>query len=450
MTWVYCNSERRFHATLLASALNYAKQLAMAGLREIWSNVIWLFRVLWASAERFYVDNQFSRAAALAYTTLFSMVPVTALSFGFFASFSLTGDKASQVIDFFFSHYVPAQIGVDNVRDSIKELSAKFLSQFGEAAFAVNAVGIIFLVFTSILLLNSIEYALNEVWQVFESRNWSNRLVVFCAILVLAPIFAISVYYSARITPSQYLGDISGAGFLSKAYTQLLPFMIDFISFYLLYYLVPKAPVQLWSSLFGAFIAALLFSAAKLGFAIYIIKFSSYGAVYGALAAIPIFLFWLYLTWLILLLGAEASYQFQNLPKTGAGSKSSILDVGDGRVLLGVQALVLISRAFSAGEKLPNDWQMAAKLSCSSAVLKPVLNSLEKARIIARGDNNDMSVTLQKSPESLRVSEIVAAIKKNRMNVTFPSELAILFDSLDEKNPTADVTLAHILETAGK
>ncbi len=420
----------------------------MAIFRGVWDELLWVLRVIWTSCERFYVDNGFSRAASLAYTTLFSLVPVTALGFGFLASFSLSDNNASDVIDFLFSHYVPTEVGVDSVRVSIKELSNKFLLQFGEAAFAVNAIGIIFLVVTSVLLLNSIEYALNEVWQVFEMRNWSNRIVIFCAIIVLAPIFAISVYYTARFSPATYLEGWDSMSWLAKAYSQLLPFMIDFISFYLLYHLVPKAPVKLWSSLFGALIAAVLFNLAKIAFALYIVKFSSYGAIYGALAAIPIFLFWLYLTWVILLLGAEASYQFQNLPKTGAGSKSTVLDVGDGRVLLAMQSLVLIAHAFEKGEKLPNDWELAAELGCSSAVLKPILNSLERARMISRGDNQEMSVTLQRSPESILVTDVVDALRRHRGKVAFASELAAVFEALREEKKGGKVSLADVLVKA--
>jgi len=417
---------------------------------SLWHKLVWLVRVFISSLERFYVGNGFSRAASLAYTTLFSLVPVMALSFGLLASFSLSDYSASEVVDFLFQQYVPGQVGVESVRESVKEMSTKALAQFGDAALTVNVFGLVFLVLTAILLLNSIEYALNEVWQVFEVRSLGSRLSIFCAIIVLGPIFAISIYYSARFTPGTYLGSIDETGIVAKLYTQLLPLIIDTISFFLLYFLVPKAPVKVRSALFGALLSALLFSAAKTSFAVYIVKFSTYGAIYGALAAIPIFLFWLYLTWVIVLLGCEASYQWQNLPSVGWIWKGSVLDVGDGRVLLGVQALVLITKAFHLGEKLPNDWELAGELECSSAVLKPILNSLEKARIIARSDNRDMSITLQRSPENIRLSEIVAAVKQGRGSVFCAAEMGALFQSLDGGRNADTVSLSEIVSTRGK
>src|SRR5690606_13969023 len=113
---------------------------------------------------------------------------------------------------------------------------------------------------------------------------------------------------------------------------------------------------------------------AKEGYAVYIVRFSSYNAIYTTLAAIPISLFWLYIGWTVVLFGAELSYQAQYLPHQGKIWKRSVLSVGDARLLLAVQSLVIITRAFVRVGKLPNDIELAETLGCSTVVLKPALD----------------------------------------------------------------------------
>lgn len=428
-------SDTRLQVVVAGEELKEVVKLPKKGLEWVGDEVIYLFRVLISSGDRFYWDNGFSKAASLAYTTLLSLVPVLTLCIGFFASFERLQVYLVGLAPFILRQFLPHTQSATEVVDKINE--------FAYTVRSMNVVTIPFIIVTGMLLINSIEYALNQIWQVFEARRVAHRIAIYCAILVLAPVLALSAYYtSERVYPFIQLQ----GGFLNWLYNLLLPFLIDFTAFVSLYYLVPKAPVQFRGALLGAFFAALLFDIAKEGFAIYIRSFPSYADIYGTLAAVPIFLFWLYCAWAVVLFGAEVTYQAQYLPRNGKLWKRTLLSVGDGRLVLGVQALILIAKAFSEGTKLPNDLEIAEKLGCSSVVLKPALDALMKADIISRGDTHEMPLALKKSPGLISMAEIQRALLPSALTVHLPSEMKQLFAAFEKGEDPSRITLRHLIE----
>jgi membrane protein len=398
-----------------------------------WSELQWLGRVFLSSADRFYWDNGFSKAASLAYSSLLSLVPLTALCFGILATFVQTADHMSQVKQFVFKQFVPGTTALDALLPLIEQMSDKLVN--------LNYLVIGALIGTSLLLLNSIEYTLNQVWQVFEARRITDRLAIFCAIIVLLPVFAISGYYtSSRIEPL-----VADFGIVSGAYQDTLPFLVDFMAFCALYYLVPKAPVKFIPAVFGALTASLLFGLAKHWFAFYLFRFATYERVYESLALVPIFLIWLYVSWSIVLFGAEISYQAQHLPRSGKLWKRSFMTVGDGAMLLAVQSLILVTRAFCAGRKIPNELEVAESLGCSSVVLKTSLDALEQAGIIMRGEGRDMPLLLMRAPESITMSEVRDAVFKKRDAMFLGAELNAMYECFCDKRDPKTVTVLDIV-----
>ncbi len=384
----------------------------------------WACRVLLSACDRFYWDNGFSTAASLAYTTLLSLVPVTALGFSILASFVAKSESVPELRNFIFrilKQFAPSTQAIDQVMD--------YLSQFSQIISSLNELAIVFLVVTSILLLNSIEYALNTIWQVFEPRSIARRIERFSAILVLAPVLAVSAYYtSSRFRVEPLLDDIGWIGAIANSfYNVAIPFLVDWGAFVVLYFFIPKAPVKASSAVVGGLVAAILFGLAKDGFAIYIVQFSAHAAIYGTLAAVPIFLFWLYMAWTVVLFGAEVSFQYQYLPKKGEIWKRSYLSLGDGEIVLAVQALTIVSRCFLEGRKLPSDLEIAEQLGCSTVVLKPIIDLLEGAGIIARGETREMPLALLKNPEKILLDDVKAAVCKTRVAMHYSEELGRLF-----------------------
>lgn len=405
------------------------------------SEIRWFFRVVISAVDRFYWDNGFSKAAALAYSSLLSLVPVMALAFSILGSFAVSGKNGNDVVRFIFKQFFPSL--------ETSETVLSHLTEFSMAIASLNALMIGFVVITCLLLMNSVEYAMNEVWQVFEQRTISHRVAIFCAIMVIGPILAISAYYTT-FSVEPLLSASRFSTFLTALYVYLWPFLIDYIAFLLLYYLVPKAPVQFRSAAFGALVAAVLFDLAKRLFAIYIVSFSSYEKIYGTLAAIPIFLFWLYLAWIIMIVGAEICYQAQYLPKTGKVWKRSVLSAGDGKLVLAVQALIIVVRAFINGSELPSELDIAEEIGCSSVLLKPALDDLKRAGIIARGDSRDMPIILTREPRLITIDQIKDALFKSDAAVYFPEELGKLFAAFYNKGKAASCTLDDIVRSKEK
>ncbi len=412
-----------------------------AVLEWFFREIQWTVRVLASSADRFYWDNGFSKAAALAYTSILSLVPAMALGCALLASFAVSKQYVPDVRRFIFKQFVPNMEVVDTILNH--------LTQFSETVSSLNLLVILFLVVTSVLLINSIEYVLNEIWQVYEPRSYSSRIMVFCTIIVLAPILALSAYYTAKVQIEPLLNNIVISPYFNVGYNYILPFLIDFLAFLFLYFMVPKAPVKMHSASFGAFIAALFFGVAKASFTFYIVQFSSYEKIYGTIAAIPVFLFWLYLAWSIVLFGCETCYQAQYLPRRGKLWKHSVLSVGDAKLVLALQSILMVEQAFREGKKLPNDWEISEALGCSSVVLRPVLSLLEKAGIVAWGDSRDMPLTLLKSPNTISLIEIKDALSKSTREIRHSNSIAKFFRCFHDTEKLKVTTLADIIKDQG-
>ncbi|MCB0339336.1 MAG: YihY family inner membrane protein, partial [Bdellovibrionales bacterium] len=250
--------------------------------------------------------------------------------------------------------------------------------------------------------------AMNQIWQVYQSRGILSRITIFCAIIVLAPIFAFSLYVTSTMSPGVLFERFGhNAVAITNLYTNAFPIVIDFVSFSLVFLLVPKAPVKIKSAAVGGALSAILFYFAKTWFAIYIVRFSSYGKIYGTLASIPVFLLWLYLMWVIALFGSVVSYEVQN-GDIKDGSSRSLFELGGLKAFLGFASMKVVVGRFQRGEPPIDDWQLAHHVGCSSAILKPVLARLEHAGIISHGE--EMKITLQRSPEGIKLRDVLSAL----------------------------------------
>lgn len=415
-------------------------------VNRIWEEFEWLLRVAYSSSSRFYWDNGFSKAASLAYTTLFSLVPVTVFGFGILASVVLANDNLLESVRaFIIKQFVPDAAGADLILEYLKAFSEQMmmLLRFEDATFRVSVFALVFLVLSCLVLINSIEYTLNQVWQVFEPRGIARKLSVFCTIIVVGPVLAVSAFYTNIFIGRQ----VSEFVLLDHIYSRLVPFVIDCLVFTVLYFLVPKAPVRLSSSFFGACVAAVLFDLGKYGFSLYITSFSSYQQIYGTISTIVIFLFWLYLCWTVILIGAEFSYQVQYLPRRGHLVTRDFMSVGDGRLTLALQALLIIARNFLEGGRLPSDLDLAEALGCSSIALRPVLAELKSAGIITQSDSREGSIALAKSPEKISVHEIRDVLFRNAAPVHFAQQLSAAYAAMSPGKISGSCSLADLIST---
>jgi membrane protein len=232
-------------------------------------------------------------AAALSYTSLLAIVPLMAIGFSVFAIFPGLDQSRDEVYTFLFQSFAP------HLEDTIESK----LATFAENASELTTVGLLFLFATAILLLSTIEKTFNQIWRVNVPRKLVPRLLAYWAAITLGPLLigaglSVSGYLFAATEwfGSEYAENI-------RSFLRFLPFLLGTIAIALLYIVIPNCEVNWRDALIGGAIAAFLFEGAKKGFGIYLATFPTYEAVYGALAAIPIFLVWMFVSWFAVLAG---------------------------------------------------------------------------------------------------------------------------------------------------
>ncbi len=244
-------------------------------------------------ARRFVDDRCFDSASALAYATLFALVPLFAVVFGVVSMFPLYQTWVDKLTGFVFANFVPG--AANTVADFLREAAVN--------ARGLPGLGILVVLATALLTLNRIETTFNRIWRVATPRRFLARLLIYWAALTLLPLLAV-----ASLAVSSYLASVplfgeNGAQ-VPRGLLGLLPVGLEFVAFALAYWLIPNRSVRLSHAALAALLATALFEAAKFGFAVYLSN-ANYQALYGAIAVIPIFLVWIYLSWVVVLLGAS-------------------------------------------------------------------------------------------------------------------------------------------------
>ena len=209
----------------------------------------------------------------------------------------------------------------------------KYLTQFAGKAGRLTAIGLLFLGATAIILMATIEQALNDIWRVANTRKLLYRFLAYGALLTLGPLLvALSLMLTSKLYLLPFLGRAE-ATLMREVFDVVLPLVLELGAVVLLYTVVPNVPV-LWRNAFaGGLFAAVLLEIAKYLFAASMKIFTAYQVVYGAIAALPVFLAWIYISWVIVLLGAivAATLNDRQRPgKTGKDGKPVQAAVGYG------------------------------------------------------------------------------------------------------------------------
>ncbi len=234
-------------------------------------------------------------AGSLTFTSILAIVPILAVAFAIFTAFPLFNTFRASLEAYFVQSLMPK--GIANT-------ILGYLTQFATKASRVSAISAIALMITAILTMATIDKAFNQIWHVKRSRPWMQRLLVYWAIISLGPLL---IGFSMTLTSLFFAATTSVVGavpVIGVVLYALISLALTTGAYTLLYVLVPNRPVSWRDAATGGLVAGLAFELAKRLFAEFISHFPTYTVVYGALAAIPIFLVWVYLSWLITLMGA--------------------------------------------------------------------------------------------------------------------------------------------------
>lgn len=234
-------------------------------------------------------------AGHLAYVSLLSLVPLVAVVFALFAAFPMFSELSDQIKDFIFDNFVPAAGTVIQ----------RYLEQFVANVNRMTALGVGGLIVTALLLMYSIDSALNTIWRSKRKRPLIYSFAIYWMILTLGPLLVGASLAISSYVLSLHWATVSGVSWVLDMLLRIFPLLLSCLSFWLLYSIVPTTPVAGRDALVGALFAGILFELGKKCFALYVTMFPSYQLIYGVLAVIPILFLWVYWTWCIVLLGAE-------------------------------------------------------------------------------------------------------------------------------------------------
>lgn len=245
--------------------------------------------------DRYIEDGCSNSAAALTYMTLFAMVPLLTVVYAILSALPAFQEMGSQIQQLIFANFVPT------TGHEVKD----YLNQFSEQARKLSGVGLLFLGITAILMLKNIEKTFNKIWQTRENRSGLWSFLLYWAIISLGTLFiaaalAITTYL---VSLKVFFDQVDTIG-IGQQLLKILPYLFTSAAFTLVFVAVPNCKVPLKNGIIGGLITALVFELAKQLFTT-IVANASYQTVYGSFAAIPLFLLWIYLSWLIVLAGAE-------------------------------------------------------------------------------------------------------------------------------------------------
>lgn len=316
-------------------------------------------------------DRLFDEAASLSYTSLLSMVPLLAVVFGVASIFPVFQEWSEQMKSFVFNNFVPSS------GDQIQSYLTGFLDSVGK----LTLTGTLVLILTALLLMVRIERAFNLIWRVPTSRSLGNRVIMYWAILTLWPLaLGAAIALSAQPVFDQL---VEGASTHSN-WRMLGTFSLSWLAFTLMFLLVPNRRVNPTHAMVGGLLSAGLFALAKKAFVAFVAN-ASFNVIYGALATIPIFLFWLYLVWIVVLLGASLA--------------ASLTTFNDRRVdwgwpkkwgfLLAYRLVGHLWKAQVEGKALPIEKLMELMEGVTEPVLSGQLGLLFGAGFVTRTEDGD-------------------------------------------------------------
>lgn len=253
------------------------------------------FRLLVNVVRRFRDERYAQTAAALSFTTLLGLVPMVVMGAALIESLPFGIKMTTALEKFLLATLLPEKAG---------PVIVKYLGQFAERAERMTWIGLGVLLVTGLLQMLTIEHAFNAVWKVRKRRPWLKRLGMHLVALLLGPLVFGAALVSITFLATVSFGWIDQPGWLRVALSQVIPLLFLSVLFSLLYWVVPNREVMPRHAVPSGTLAALVFVSMQRLFALYVVKFPTYTLVYGAFAAVPIFLSWLYLSWSVILVGA--------------------------------------------------------------------------------------------------------------------------------------------------
>jgi membrane protein len=348
-------------------------------------------------ATRFAGDRCAETAASLTFTTLLSLVPMITIALTVFSAFPVFDDFSVQIKNYLLSNLMPENATI---------IITQYMQQFADSATRLTAVGIVFLALTAMTMMLTIDNAFNVIWQVTRPRPLVKRLVAYWAVLTLAPLLI-----GASLSLTSWLVGLSiGHGKVVSPFgivvLKTLPIFFSALAFTILYRLVPNRHVPRIHALIGAVVAAVVFETMNRVFGYYVSHFPTYKLVYGAFASIPIFLMWIYFSWLTILFGAviAASLSHWRTPALQQLAPAN-------QLLEALKVLKILAGGLEKG-KVSTLQELSKSLHLGYDTLERILEDLASVDLVRKVEADGW--VLMRDANHIRVTELLRLFVLNR------------------------------------
>ncbi len=385
-------------------------------LTRVESFLVRLLKLLIFLVRQFYADKLLTRASALTYSSLLSIVPFLAVVFAVMKAFGLHIDLAQPLCDLL----APLGERGDTIAMQILEFVEN--SQTG----ALGAVGFAALLVTVLSILNNIEVSVNEIWHVQRMRSWLRRIADYTALLVIGPLSLFLVLTATASVMSSHVARVVVSnpvfhivGFLGL---KLAPYVVSSFVFALVIGLVPNTRVRLEAAAVGGIFSGVAWQASNWAFAHFVVSASRASArevLFAGFAALPLFLLWMYLGWAVFLLGAELGYVVQN---AGVMEWRELeRRYGHGlRVYIGLRATLTLVWHFVQGKPVPDTVTLSKSVGAPAPILEEIFAVLEQRDLLLRSGDGAQRYVLARDPELIPVAEVLEHL---RGDVAIPDKL---------------------------
>jgi membrane protein len=310
---------------------------------------------------------------------------------------------------------------------------------------SIGFVGLILFIYAAIALADSVEDLFNRIFDAPSVRPIHIRFAIHWSVITLGSgLLALSLYMSSQVI--DWFGEIGAHSSLRLILRHILSIAASWVLLFLIYALMPNTHVSLRSAVIGAVVAAVLWEAAKFGFQIYVATAVPYSALYGSLGLIPLFLFWIYVTWWIVLFGIILTYALQTLRGRHPAREEEELLPGDPDWMLPI--MTEVAREFRRGESVEIQ-ELADRLGLTGGVVREMAAHLIGANLLRRVEatmESSAGLALARPAETITVQEILQLAMQSRPNQDHPAWNLLRTLKAAELKSAGDRTLADTLE----
>lgn len=403
-------------------------------------------RLVLLAAHGIREDRLQLRASALTYYTLLAIVPIMAMAFAIAKGFGFETSLEERLLQEFPGYEAAMAQVVTSAHNLLERTKGGMMA----------GIGIIILFWASINVLNHLEQSLNDIWDVKKSRSIWRKFSDYLTIMVLSPVLVIlsssvTVYIKTQIAAIvegvSLLGSISP---LIYFLLKLLPFVIIWILFTLIYLLMPNTKVRFTSGVLAGFIAGGLYQILQHTYINFQFLIAKYNAIYGSFAALPLFLIWLHLSWMIVFFGAEISFAHQNIGTFEFDQESRQVSFGMKKLLALMISHLVVQRFAAAGTPFTMT-QMSARLEIPIRLVHRIVADLAESGILSEvemAEPDEPAYQPAVDTGLLSMGYIVNALEKlgsDNIPILQTDETKALFASLTAFQRTIDQSADNLL-----